>query len=139
MSTRMKRWTWVLLALVVLAAAAVVVLPRLAGSTAGLPAEIDVQRASRLRDEGAVVLDVRQPDEWEAGHIPGAVLIPLDQLPARLAEVPKDRAVVVMCRSGNRSQAGRDILLQAGYASVTSMAGGIRQWQGAGLPVVSGP
>lgn len=65
---------------------------------------------------------------------PGASLIPLGELPNRLKDVPKDREVVVVCRSGNRSQTGRDILLKAGFTQVTSMAGGVSEWQFKKLP-----
>jgi rhodanese-related sulfurtransferase len=105
---------------------------------ASLPLEVDVATAATMRDAGAFVLDVRQPDEWVAGHIPGATLIPLGELPTRTAEVPSDREVVVVCRSGNRSATGRDILLDAGFASVTSMAGGMTDWAAAGLEVATG-
>jgi rhodanese-related sulfurtransferase len=103
-----------------------------------LPAEVSTADALALREAGAFVLDVRQPDEWAAGHIPDATLIPLGDLPARVAEVPKDRQVVVVCRSGNRSATGRDVLLGAGYPSVTSMAGGMNDWTAAGYPTKSG-
>ena len=85
------------------------------------------------------MLDVRQPEEWVDFHMPGSTLIPLDQLEARLDEVPHDQEVVVVCRSGNRSQAGRDILVNAGYNPVTSMAGGLKGWRAAGYETVSGP
>jgi len=104
-----------------------------------LPREISVAEASTMRDSGAFILDVREPDEWNAGHIPGATLIPLGELASRVNEVPKDQEVVVVCRSGNRSQQGRDILLSAGFTQVTSMAGGLNQWSAAGLETVSGP
>lgn len=103
-----------------------------------LPAEISVVDAAAKRDGGAFILDVRQPDEWTAVHIPGATLIPLDQLQARMNEVPKDKEVVVVCRSGNRSAQGRDILKNAGFTQVTSMAGGMTQWSAAGLPTATG-
>jgi len=106
---------------------------------AALPLEVDVAAAATLRDGGAFVLDVRQPDEWAAGHIEGATLIPLGELASRVAEVPLDRDVVVVCRSGNRSAQGRDVLLSAGYAAVTSMAGGMNDWAASGRPVVTGP
>ena len=109
-----------------------------APAAAALPAEISVADAATKRDAGAFILDVRQPDEWNAVHIPGATLIPLDQLEARVNEVPKDKEVVVVCRSGNRSQAGRDILKNAGFPQVTSMSGGMNQWSAAGLPTASG-
>ena len=104
-----------------------------------LPLEVSVSEASSMRDAGAFVLDVREPDEWNESHIPGATLIPLGQLASRVNEVPKDQEIVVVCRSGNRSQQGRDILLSAGFTKVTSMAGGINQWKTLGLETVSGP
>jgi rhodanese-related sulfurtransferase len=110
-----------------------------AGDAGALPAEVDVVRAAALRDAGAFVLDVREPWEWEQGHIPGATLIPLATLAKRIAEVPAARDVVVVCRSGNRSREGRDILRAAGHGRVTSMAGGVVDWIGAGLPVETGP
>lgn len=109
-----------------------------AGAPAALAAEVSVGEASRLRDAGAFMLDVREPDEWAAGHIEGATLIPLGELAARASEVPADRQVVVVCRSGNRSAQGRDVLLGAGLPSVTSMAGGMNDWAASGKPVVTG-
>ena len=109
-----------------------------AGSVAALPAEVSVADALALRDSGAFILDVRQPDEWDAVHIPDATLIPLGELASRVSEVPSDQQVVVVCRSGNRSAQGRDILLQAGLPSVTSMAGGMNDWAAAGYPTTSG-
>ncbi len=105
----------------------------------GLAREVSITQAADLREAGAFVLDVRTQEEWNQVHIPGSTHIPLDQLQSRIAEVPKDEDVLVVCRSGNRSANGRDILLQAGYPSVTSMAGGVTQWYTRGLPTVSGP
>ena len=109
--------------------------------TAGLALarEVSVDQALSMREEGAFVLDVRQPEEWLEHHIPGSTLIPLGELEARLAEVPQDQEILVVCRSGNRSAEGRDILLEAGFEQVTSMAGGLTQWKTAGYPTVSGP
>ena len=109
-----------------------------ADSLQALPAEVSTAEALALRESGAFILDVRQPDEWAAGHIPDATLIPLGDLASRIAEVPKDRQVVVVCRSGNRSAQGRDILLGAGYPSATSMAGGMKDWAAAGYPTTTG-
>ena len=111
--------------------------PAATGQT-GLPTEVSIQDAAALRDQGALVLDVREPDEWASGHIPDATLIPLGELPARTGELPGDRPIVVICRSGNRSAQGRDILRAAGFAEVTSVAGGMTDWIAAGLPVESG-
>jgi rhodanese-related sulfurtransferase len=107
-------------------------------SLRALPLEVSVADALALREAGAFILDVRQPEEWTAGHIPDATLIPLGDLSARIAEVPRDRKVVVVCRSGNRSAQGRDILLGAGHPSVTSMAGGMNDWAAAGYPTTTG-
>ena len=103
-----------------------------------LPAEITVAQAADMQKNGAFVLDVREPSEWAQGHIQGAVLIPLGSLASRLNEVPKNKQVVVYCHTGNRSAQGRDILKNAGFPLVTSMAGGIAKWQTQGMPVITG-
>lgn len=108
------------------------------GPASDLPLEVDVATAAQMRDAGAFILDVRELDEWVSGHIPDATLVALGSLASRVEEVPKDRDVVVVCRSGNRSAQGRDILLNAGFSRVTSMAGGMNDWAAAGLPVVTG-
>jgi rhodanese-related sulfurtransferase len=107
-------------------------------NTGNLPAEISAQEAYQKYQQGVFLLDVREPEEWNEYHVPNTTLIPLGNLPSRLAELPKDREIVVVCRSGNRSQEGRDILLQAGF-NATSMAGGLRTWSSMGYPTVSGP
>ncbi|MEW6224794.1 MAG: rhodanese-like domain-containing protein [Chloroflexota bacterium] len=112
------------------------VAPTVPAST--LPIEMDVAKAAAMRDAGAFILDVRELDEWVTGHIPDATLIPLGSLASRAGEVPADRDIVVVCRSGNRSAQGRDILLNAGFKAVTSMAGGMNEWAAAGLPVATG-
>ena len=88
--------------------------------------------------DGAAVLDVRQPDEYEAGHVPGAVLLPLDQLGARIDEVPRDEHLYVICKSGGRSAAAVEALTGAGF-SATNVAGGTLAWIDAGYPTVDGP
>lgn len=113
--------------------------PPQAAAPGELPNEISVAEAAAQREAGAFILDVREQDEWEQVHIPGATLISLQQLASRTAEVPQDQPVVVVCRSGNRSAQGRDILRQAGFTQVTSMAGGMNEWQAAGYETVSGP
>jgi rhodanese-related sulfurtransferase len=100
--------------------------------------EISVEEAATRYTSGAFMLDVRQPEEWDEVHIPGATLIPLGELPQRLSELPKDEEIVVYCRSGNRSQSGAEILVKNGFNGVTSMAGGIREWSAAGYPTESG-
>lgn len=102
---------------------------------ASLPKEISVEEAYNQYQGGAFVLDVRTQEEWNEFHAPNTTLIPLDQLPARISEVPQDREIVVVCRSGNRSQQGRDILLNAGFKQVTSMTGGLNEWRSKGYPI----
>lgn len=104
-----------------------------------LPAEVTVEEAAQLREEGAFILDVREPVEWEAGHIPDATLIPLGEVPDRLAEIPQDQPVVVVCRSGNRSAQATQFLRQSGYGLVTSMGGGMNQWAAANFDIELGP
>jgi rhodanese-related sulfurtransferase len=81
------------------------------------------------------VLDVREPGEYAAGHIPGALLIPLGELPDRLHEVPEEGPVVVVCRSGNRSGQALRFLRQQGFDNVHNMLGGMLAWQRAGYEV----
>ena len=130
---------WALGIIVLIFAGIFLARPSAASSTTGLPREISVADASAKRDAGAFILDVREPDEWNQVHIPGATLIPLGELASRVNEVPTDQEIVVVCRSGNRSQQGRDILLSAGLEQVTSMAGGMNQWSAAGFETASGP
>lgn len=103
-----------------------------------LPSEVSPAEASQMQASGALILDVRELDEWEAGHVEGATLIPLGELPSRFSELPKDQKIIVMCKSGNRSAKGRDLLLANGFTQVTSMAGGITAWTEAGLPTITG-
>jgi rhodanese-related sulfurtransferase len=107
-------------------------------SPPALAATVSVTEAAALRDGGAFVLDVREPAEWADGHIPGATLIPLGELVDRVGEVPRDRSILVVCHSGNRSAQGRDILLGAGFPSVTSLDGGMTEWAAAGMPIEPG-
>ena len=105
---------------------------------AAFPDEISVEEAYAKYQAGTFLLDVRTPEEWADFHVPNTTFIPLDELPDRLNELPRDQEIVVVCRSGNRSQEGRDILRQAGFNKVSSMSGGLKQWRDAGYPVESG-
>lgn len=86
--------------------------------------------------EDAHVLDVREPDEWAAGHIPGAQHLPLGQLVARQAELPPGRELVVVCRSGGRSSQATAYLLASGRQAV-NLDGGMQAWAQAGKPMQS--
>jgi phage shock protein E len=146
-ATRAKTPTWPLIlagVVVVAIIAAFVFLNQSPAATAGslaansAPDEISVAEAAEKYEAGVFLLDVRTPEEWEAVHIPETTLIPLDELETRLNELPQGVEIVVVCRSGNRSAEGRDILRNAGFTDVTSMAGGINDWKSQGLPTVSG-
>jgi rhodanese-related sulfurtransferase len=101
-----------------------------------LPANMTVQQAKPLLDNSGVFwLDVREQSEYDAGHIPGVTLIPTGQVESRLSEIPKDKPVIVTCRTGNRSAAVAQFLQEQGYTNVHNMQGGIVAWQNAGFPV----
>jgi rhodanese-related sulfurtransferase len=84
----------------------------------------------------AVILDVREPDEWAAGHVEGATHVPLGEVPQRLGELPDAEPLYVICRSGNRSGRAVAWLGQQGIDTV-NVAGGMRAWAAAGRPMVS--
>ncbi len=87
-------------------------------------------------DPGAQLVDVREPEEWATGVPVGAVLISLGELEQRApAELAEDKPVYVICRSGNRSRAGADILIKLGYSEVYNVDGGVKAWTSAGLPM----
>ncbi len=93
---------------------------------------------TRLKDKTkAYLLDVREPDEYRDGHIPGATLIPLGQLARRVHELPHDREIIVVCHSGNRSGSATRHLISAGFQA-TNLQGGMINWSRAGLPVKTG-
>ncbi len=104
--------------------------------------EIEPLEAERLVRAGAVLLDVREPDEWAAGHAPAARHLPLGQIDQASSVVPAraDNPVVVVCRSGARSLRAAEALAGAGYQA-TNLQSGMRAWAAAGLDVLdaSGP
>ncbi|WP_167757937.1 rhodanese-like domain-containing protein [Deinococcus fonticola] len=100
--------------------------------------EVSPAEGQALVQGGAVLVDVREPNEYSEIHAEGAQLLPLSELEARYAELPKDRPLVMICRSGARSARAGEFLLQNGYADVTNLAGGTLAWNEAGLPVVGG-
>jgi rhodanese-related sulfurtransferase len=98
--------------------------------------EVGPDEATAMVKEGAHLLDVREDEEWQAGHAPAARHLPMGQLSARLAEVPTDRTVVCVCRVGGRSGAVASALMAEGY-DVRNLAGGMLAWEAVGLPVVT--
>ncbi|MCX4767741.1 rhodanese-like domain-containing protein [Streptomyces sp. NBC_01275] len=102
------------------------------------PGRVGVEEAmARAGDGAAVLLDVREPDEWQAGHAPGAVHLPLSALEAGagLPAGAEGRPLVVVCRSGNRSRKAAELLTAQGVEAV-DVIGGMRDWARSGLPVV---
>ncbi|MFF3178255.1 rhodanese-like domain-containing protein [Rhodococcus pyridinivorans] len=100
--------------------------------------EVDTAALIQAWESGAPVLDVREDYEYIQGHVPGAQLIPLLELSARVSEVAPGETVYVICASGNRSKRGAEILESAGRPAV-SVAGGTRAWVSAGREVRRGP
>jgi DMSO/TMAO reductase YedYZ molybdopterin-dependent catalytic subunit/rhodanese-related sulfurtransferase/glyoxylase-like metal-dependent hydrolase (beta-lactamase superfamily II) len=98
---------------------------------------VGARAALALVDAGALLLDVREPDEWHVGHAPVAVLVPMSQVHNRQSELPRDRRIVVVCRSGGRSAAVTDSLRASGFDAV-NLSGGMCAWSAAGLPTVAG-
>jgi rhodanese-related sulfurtransferase len=100
--------------------------------------EIDVATLAGDRAAGkdVQIVDVREPNEWAAGHLPGAVLIPLAQLAQRARELDPERPVVVVCRSGNRSATATSLLIRSGFRDVKNLAGGTIAWAQGGQRVV---
>jgi len=94
------------------------------------------QLRQRLKAEPApFLLDVREPWEYRDGHVPGAQLIPLGELEQRVNEVPRDRPILAICHSGQRSLAAAGYLQQLGYTSVSNVDGGTAAWIERGYPV----
>ncbi len=120
-------------------------LRRLLGGVSGMsgasarPADIDAHelQARLARPEKPFILDVRETYEYAEAHIAGSVLIPLGALQARMAELPRDRDIVCVCRSGNRSGVAARMLASDGF-SVANLGGGMIGWMHAGLPVKRG-
>jgi rhodanese-related sulfurtransferase len=106
--------------------------------------EVSVEEAAQHRDRGVMIIDVREPGEWAAGHIPGALHVPRGMIEAkadleyanrepRLAD--RAQEIVIHCATGARSALAADALQQMGFTKVSSMAGGFAAWAEKGLPV----
>ncbi len=100
--------------------------------------EVPLERFAAARADGACVVDVREPAEYVAGHVPGGRLLPADTAVTNVHVLPRRKPVYVVCASGNRSRAVAEELARAGL-DAWSVAGGTSAWQQAGLPVVRGP
>ncbi|MEI5525484.1 rhodanese-like domain-containing protein [Streptomyces brasiliscabiei] len=99
--------------------------------------EATVDELAAVWGDGTLVIDVREPDEYAAGHVPGARLMPLRSVPARCDELPADRPVFVICASGNRSRSAADWMTSRGIEAY-SVAGGTLAWARGGRPITTG-
>lgn len=98
--------------------------------------EVTPEEALRRQQAGALIVDVREPEEWRAGHIPGAVHVPLGELSGRVRELDPERELILVCRSGNRSAQATALLQQAGFRQVYNLAGGLIAWGRHRLPII---
>lgn len=98
-------------------------------------ARLSPAQVQQAADAGAQLVDVRTPEEFQAGHIQGAKLIPLQELENRLDEIDKSKPVVLVCRSGNRSGQAYKLLKARGYQSHSHLEGGMSRWAAEGRPV----
>ena len=105
----------------------------------GVPS-VSVQEAAEMQgdDVGALIIDVREPNEYAQIRAKGAVLLPLGRLNSRVKDLPRDRELLLMCRTGGRSQNATQFLAANGFENVTNITGGIVAWHQAGLPTTSG-
>ena len=99
--------------------------------------EIDVEALAKLHADGATVIDVRNPDEYESGHVPGARLIPLPEVAERVDEVPEGEPVYVICAMGGRSHKAAEFFRANGIDAV-NVAGGTKAWIEADQPTNTG-
>lgn len=100
--------------------------------------EVDVAQLDEAMTQGAPVIDVRQPDEYDAVHVPGAKLIPLGEVAFRIDEVPTDGPVYVICATGVRSQKAAEFYRARGI-DARNVAGGTKAWVESGRPATRGP
>ena len=103
-----------------------------------LPSLDALELSEKLKNaKRPLVIDVRQPEEYSAGHIAGSKLIPLGELGKRVSELPKDKEIICVCASGSRSRSATKLLVNAGY-NAFDMQGGMFMWQRAKLPIKKG-
>ncbi len=96
--------------------------------------EVTPQEGQQRIKQGAVLVDVREQSEYDEIHAQGAALLPLSELESRYSELPKDKELVMICRSGARSKQAGEYLMQSGYSKVVNLSGGTMAWAEAGLP-----
>ncbi|MEJ2871339.1 rhodanese-like domain-containing protein [Actinomycetospora sp. OC33-EN08] len=101
------------------------------------PPAVSAAEAVRLVAQGALVVDVRRESEWRRAHIPDAVHLPLEVLPARCVELPDDRLLITFCTGGLRSAGAANLLVEQGFDAV-NMSRGLIDWRAAGGSLTSG-
>jgi len=99
--------------------------------------EVPLVAFAAAHSDGAIVVDVREPSEYVGGHVPGATLVPMGQLPSRMRELPNNLPIYLICASGNRSLSMTRLLMRAGYDAY-SVEGGTGAWTRAGHPIALG-
>lgn len=99
-----------------------------------VPDQLTPAETLEAKNNGALIVDIRESGDYEQFHIPGSINIPLEELTDRLDEIPQDQHVVLVCALGRTSYAARDILLERGYTSISSMLGGMTAWYDSGYP-----
>jgi rhodanese-related sulfurtransferase len=126
---------WLVLTAIV--SGAVLIWPWISRRLSGAPEVGPLEAVQLLNRKDALMLDVREPGEFGAGHAPGAKSVPLAQLEQRVGDIDKFKAkpVIVVCQTGGRSHAATSRLKQAGFSQVVVLAGGFNAWQQANLPV----
>ncbi|CAM3233597.1 Rhodanese-like domain protein [Deinococcus saxicola] len=96
--------------------------------------EVTPQEGQQRMQQGALLVDVREQSEYDDLHAEGATLLPLSELESRFSELPTDKELVMICRSGARSKQAGEYLMQNGYSKVVNLGGGTMAWAEAGLP-----
>lgn len=129
---------WLLAAIVVAVAAGLMLVRGTASAEALTTLDVatlhEAMNDAAANDEPTLV-DVREPYEYDEGRVPGALSMPLGQVVALAADLPKDQPLYVICRSGNRSLQAAEALVEAGFQDVRNVGGGMIAWQAAGYPV----
>ena len=100
--------------------------------------EIGVGELADRMTAGAFLIDVRQPDEYVEAHVPGARLVPLDEVPVRAGELPADTEILVICRTGARSHRAAEYLIDQYHLTAVNVAGGTLAWIESGRDIVVG-
>lgn len=126
----MCKFTTILLAILIVMAVTITIGCSNAIVDTGVNVSID-QALQMWKNNEVIIIDVRTPQEYKEGHIPGVANIQLDQLVSRSSEVPKDKKVLLICRSGNRSSQGTKLLRNKGFDNVYNITEGMSSWRGA--------